>query len=135
MSCLSYLQTNSFLNSFFSTANPLTCYLFVLPVDKSDNANGLFGFKSVVPITTPESQNITAVVERQKGTEGSVTVRWAIYKGMTSQLATQDFIHSTGTLVFSERESEKVSFRFCSVTYLFKVPFATMMLCGCCVSS
>ena len=63
----------------------------------------------MLPINTPESTNITVVVERQKGTVGKVTVTWAIYKVGTSQVATEDFITPSGSLIFKERESEKVN--------------------------
>lgn len=80
---------------------------FVL-VLKSDNANGLFGFKSISPIVIQESTNVTATIERLKGRFGSATVSWSVYKVSSSALASSDFIMATGTVVFAKDENEKV---------------------------
>ena len=62
----------------------------------------------MLPISTDESRNIAVVVDRLKGSVGIVTVTWAIYKGMTSKIATEDFTTPSGSLIFSETASEKV---------------------------
>ncbi|KAK3711281.1 hypothetical protein QZH41_004331 [Actinostola sp. cb2023] len=45
-----------------------------LTVLKSDNANGLFGFKSISALTITETSNISITVDRAKGTSGAVTI-------------------------------------------------------------
>ena len=82
-----------------------------LAVLKSDNANGLFGFDSVQDLTIKESQNISIKVQRAKGSTGQVTVEWRVFKGYTgSVLATEDFLQASGTVVFKEAETEKVTY-------------------------
>ncbi|XP_048584248.1 adhesion G-protein coupled receptor V1 isoform X2 [Nematostella vectensis] len=71
-----------------------------LTVSKSDNANGLFLFDSITPISVNESTNITLVVRRDEGDSGTVTVRWGVYLG--AELATQDFLEYTGNIVFNK---------------------------------
>lgn len=81
------------------------CCLLVL---KSDNANGLFGLKSISPIVVTESTNVTVIIERSKGRFGSATVFWSVFKISTSVLASDDFIMASGSVDFAESENEKV---------------------------
>ena len=81
------------------------CYLLVL---KSDNANGLFGLKSISPIAVKESANVTVTIERSKGQFGSATVFWSVVRLSTSELALDDFIVASGSVVFAENVNEKV---------------------------
>ena len=75
---------------------------------KSDNANGLFGLKSISPIVVPESTNVTVTIERSKGQFGSATVSWNVFKVSTSVLASDDFLMASGSVDFAENENEKV---------------------------
>lgn len=75
---------------------------------KSDNANGLFGFKSVSPIVISESTNVTVTIERRKGQYGAATVTWSVFKNSSSVLASDDFTMASGNVNFIENENEKV---------------------------
>ena len=75
---------------------------------KSDNANGLFGLKSINPIVISESTNVTVTIERLKGRYGAATVYWSVFKNSSSLLASEDFIMASGSVNFAENEDEKV---------------------------
>lgn len=75
---------------------------------KSDNANGLFGFQSINPIGIQESSNVTVTIQRTRGTFGSATVSWSVYKDSSSVLASNDFLMASGTVGFANGESQKV---------------------------
>lgn len=75
---------------------------------KSDNANGLFGFQSINPIAIQESSNVTVTIQRTRGTFGSATVSWSVYKDLSSVLASNDFLMASGTVGFANGESQKV---------------------------
>ncbi|PFX17387.1 G-protein coupled receptor 98 [Stylophora pistillata] len=79
-----------------------------LKVLKSDNANGLFGLKSINPIVISESTNVTVTIERLKGRYGAATVYWSVFKNSSSVLASEDFIMASGSVNFAENEDEKV---------------------------
>lgn len=81
---------------------------FFISVLKSDNANGLFGLKSVSPIVISESTNVTVTIERLKGQFGAATVTWSVFKNSSSVLASEDFIMASGSVDFAENENEKV---------------------------
>lgn len=81
------------------------CYLLVL---KSDNANGLFGLKSISPIVVKESTNVTVTIERKEGLFGSATVYWSVVRLSTLQIASDDFTLASGSVVFAENDNEKV---------------------------
>lgn len=83
----------------------LSSFVLVL---KSDNANGLFGLKTISPIVVRESTNVTVAIERSKGQFGSVTVSWSVFKVSTSVLASDDFILASGSVDFAANENEKV---------------------------
>lgn len=79
---------------------------------KSDNANGLFGFRE--PCSPQRSENetgfITCNVARQRGNFRSVTVMWFIWQTTLGGLvsAENDFIVNNGSVVFAPGERLKV---------------------------
>lgn len=80
-------------------------------VMKSDNANGLFAFSSGQSLSRTASEtvgNITFEVRRTLGFLGEVAVNWAVYHDNGSQ-AFDDFVQSSGSLVFADGEKQKVS--------------------------
>ena len=83
-----------------------------LSVLKSDNANGLFGFREpCTPVrVASESATVVCNVLRQRGDDGTVTVTWLIQQRTAQGLssAAADFNSSTGSLVFLRGERLKV---------------------------
>ncbi|XP_031564731.1 adhesion G-protein coupled receptor V1-like [Actinia tenebrosa] len=80
----------------------------VLTVLKSDNANGLFGFERISPITMSEVSNQSITITREKGKAGQVTVSWGVYKSYRDlQLASDDFEPYQGSIVFEDQEETK----------------------------
>ena len=79
---------------------------------KSDNANGLFGFREACSPARvgSESARVVCNVLRQRGDDGSVTVSWLVQQRTAQGLtgAATDFANSTGTLVFLRGERLKV---------------------------
>ena len=79
---------------------------------KSDNANGLFGFREQCTPARVSSESGTVVcnVLRQRGDDGTVTVTWRIQQRTAQGLsdASADFNSSSGTLVFLRGERLKV---------------------------
>ena len=87
--------------------------MFVHVVLKSDNANGLFGFQQQCTpgLATYENTTITCTVERRRGDSGMVNITWTVIhiaSGGRETQALEDFINSTGLLVFYPGEKSKV---------------------------
>lgn len=87
---------------------------------KSDNANGLFEFKSSQSLSRIVSENIgnvTFQVQRTLGYRGEVIVNWVIFRENGSR-ASDDFISPSGSLIFADGEGEKVgSIRLVLLSY------------------
>ena len=81
---------------------------------KSDNANGLFGFREpCTPIrANSESVMVTCHVERQRGDDGTVLVAWLVQERTAQGLvsASADFVNPSGTLTFLRGERFQVIF-------------------------
>ena len=77
--------------------------VFDISVQKSDNANGLFGFLGTCqPQTVQEGQTLKCDVERQRGDSGAVEITWAIVEVTPNgpMLAYKVFVNATGQLLF-----------------------------------
>ena len=98
---------------------------FYLPVLKSDNANGLFGFKDQCsPIhASTEDRAFTCRVMRGRGDAGSVTLTWEIRLKDKDQPALHDFSNHTGQLLFIPGEREKVNMSTCLSAKICSNPF------------
>ncbi|XP_071506649.1 adhesion G-protein coupled receptor V1-like [Diadema antillarum] len=91
----------------------------LLSVLKSDNANGLFGFlgectSSNASTTSPESLQFTCSVQRSRGDQGIVTIKWELRHLSTDMLAVEDFVNATGEVVFQNGDREQ-TFSFITV--------------------
>ena len=77
---------------------------------KSDNANGVFAFKSSQLLSRVVLENIGNVsfdVQRTVAYRGKVIVNWGIFRENGSR-ASDDFISPSGSLIFDNGEIEKV---------------------------
>jgi len=95
--CRSKLSSFVFLHfSFFSAL-------------KSDNANGLFGFKQrCEPEVVKENGSTTCYISRARGIDGEVTVFWQAGTGDLQSENDEDFVQSAGDVTFLAGETEKV---------------------------
>ena len=78
---------------------------------KSDNANGLFGFRGSCNPETAVSEDVVfrCPIERQRGDSGTVLLTWEIVQvAPSSGPAGDDFVNTTGVMVFEPGEREKV---------------------------
>ncbi|KAM4875921.1 adhesion G-protein coupled receptor V1 [Thomomys bottae] len=74
-----------------------------LIIQKSDNANGLFGFTGAcIPETVEEGAMVSCVVERTRGALGSVHVFYAISQIQSegSNYHVEDFANASGAITF-----------------------------------
>jgi len=94
--------------------------VFVVPVLKSDNANGLFGFDGpCVPSVVPMSVNeLNCTVRRDRGTYDVATVVWQTESIDSSVSVSQYFINYTGRVLFTDEQTVAVS-RSTDTCYLF----------------
>ena len=85
-------------------------YLFNISVQKSDNANGVFGIRTCTPSQALENAIITCTIERLRGDDGIVNITWGVYQSLGSGEieATEDFLASRGMLVFNAGDRLKV---------------------------
>ena len=80
-----------------------------LTVLKSDFSNGIFSFRGpVFSLSTAEQSPPELVIVREEGLYGHVTVTWQVLSNDTNTLATSDFDHATGSILFAPMENEKV---------------------------
>ena len=96
---------------YYSTIWYVYCTIIYPPVLKSDNANGLFGFRGACDPETAESEDVVfrCPIERQRGDTGTVLLTWKIVQvAPSSGLAVDDFVNTTGVMVFEPGEREKV---------------------------
>lgn len=85
----------------------------VLPVEKSDNANGKFGLASCLPEQqSSETENITCTVTRQKGDDGAVEVVWQVFQmdSTGKHPALSDFLENRGSVIFQPGDRLKVCY-------------------------
>ena len=85
-------------------------YFFYTLVLKSDNANGVFAFKSTQLLSRVVLENVGNVsfdVLRTIAYRGKVIVNWVIFRENGSR-ASDDFISPSGSLIFDNGEREKV---------------------------
>ena len=73
-------------------------------VSTASNANGIFAFSGTEYQTSENSSQITITVERQTGTQGSVSVAYATSNGTASA---ENYTGVTGTLNFGDGENVK----------------------------
>ncbi|XP_039615272.1 adhesion G-protein coupled receptor V1 [Polypterus senegalus] len=81
-----------------------------LIIQKSDYANGLFGFTGPCsPNSTDEGSTISCVVERTRGTLDYVYVNYTITQLNSSSYAyvAEDFVNSSGTITFLPGQESK----------------------------
>uniref|UniRef100_UPI00398F1058 adhesion G-protein coupled receptor V1 isoform X2 n=1 Tax=Pristiophorus japonicus TaxID=55135 RepID=UPI00398F1058 len=80
-----------------------------LRIQKSDNANGLFGFTGTcIPQTSDEGSTISCVVERTRGVLDYVYVYYSITQIEFDNSNISDFVNASGTLTFVPRQSSEV---------------------------
>ncbi|XP_043565048.1 adhesion G-protein coupled receptor V1 isoform X2 [Chiloscyllium plagiosum] len=80
-----------------------------LRVQKSDNANGLFGFTGTcIPQTSEEGSTISCVVERTRGSLDYVYVNYTISQIESDDSNISDLVNSTGTITFEPWQSSEV---------------------------
>ena len=86
---------------------PLSLF-FSFAVLKSDYSNGLFGFSSILPISSEEGNNVTILVTRGRGLSSEVTVSWAVSM-VGGESAANDFKPTSGDLTFTENQTQEVN--------------------------
>ncbi|XP_078070005.1 adhesion G-protein coupled receptor V1 [Mustelus asterias] len=80
-----------------------------LRIQKSDNANGLFGFTGTcIPQTSEEGSTISCVVERTRGTSDYVYVNYSISQIEFDNSNMSDFANSSGIITFHPSQSSEV---------------------------
>ncbi|XP_077943744.1 adhesion G-protein coupled receptor V1 [Gasterosteus aculeatus] len=80
-----------------------------LRVLKSDNANGLFGFTGAcIPDTSEEGSTISCVIERTRGSLDQVFVNYSVTQLDSETPAHQDFVNSTGAVLFMPGKRSEV---------------------------
>ncbi|XP_067838274.1 adhesion G-protein coupled receptor V1 [Heptranchias perlo] len=80
-----------------------------LRIQKSDNANGLFGFTGTcIPQTSDEGSTISCVVERTRGALDYVYVNYSITQIESDNSNISDFVNSSGTITFLPWQSSEV---------------------------
>ncbi|XP_051876623.1 adhesion G-protein coupled receptor V1 [Pristis pectinata] len=80
-----------------------------LRIQKSDNANGLFGFTGTcIPQTASEGSTISCVVERTRGALAYVFVNYNITQVEFDSSNISDFVSSTGTITFAPQQNSEV---------------------------
>ena len=75
---------------------------------KSDYSNGLFGFSSILPISSEEGNNVTILVTRGRGLSSEVTVSWAVSM-VGGESAANDLKPTSGDITFTENQTEEVN--------------------------
>ncbi|XP_067885769.1 adhesion G-protein coupled receptor V1 [Heterodontus francisci] len=81
----------------------------MLRIQKSDNANGLFGFTGTcIPQTSDEGSTISCVVERTRGTLDYVYVKYSITQIGFNNSNISDLVNSSGTIAFHPWQSSEV---------------------------
>ncbi|XP_036383544.1 LOW QUALITY PROTEIN: adhesion G-protein coupled receptor V1 [Megalops cyprinoides] len=84
----------------------------MLRVQKSDNANGLFGFTGAcIPDTSEEGSTISCVVERTRGSLDYVYVNYTVSQidsGSSASPASADFANATGAVLFLPGQRSEV---------------------------
>ena len=96
-----------------TSGNNWILFLFLLPVLKSDNANGLFGFSGEcvsqnASTASPESLEFTCRVVRSRGDQGIVTIPWEVRHLSSDQIAEEDFVNASGVVAFGNGVREMV---------------------------
>ncbi|GCB66672.1 hypothetical protein scyTo_0007916 [Scyliorhinus torazame] len=80
-----------------------------LRIQKSDNANGLFGFTGTcIPQTSDEGSTISCVVERTRGTLDSVYVNYSISQIEVDSSNISDLVNLNGIIAFYPSQSSEV---------------------------
>ncbi|XP_048383057.2 adhesion G-protein coupled receptor V1 isoform X4 [Stegostoma tigrinum] len=80
-----------------------------LRIQKSDNANGLFGFTGTcIPQTSEEGSTISCVVERTRGALDYVHVNYTISQIELDNSNISDFGNSSGAITFEPWQSSEV---------------------------
>ncbi|XP_059825311.1 adhesion G-protein coupled receptor V1 [Hypanus sabinus] len=80
-----------------------------LRIQKSDNANGLFGFTGTcIPQMAAEGSTISCVVERTRGALDFVFVNYNITQIEFDSSDVNDFVNSTGTITFAPQQNSEV---------------------------
>ncbi|KAJ7406541.1 G-protein coupled receptor 98 isoform X1 [Willisornis vidua] len=109
-----------------------------LRIQKSDNANGLFGFTGAcIPETADEGSTISCVIERTRGDLDYVYINYIISQVDSTGInySVSDFSNSSGTITFlpwQRSESGRIAeacLMLCSGKRLLGYPFAPL-LCG-----
>ncbi|XP_038661208.1 adhesion G-protein coupled receptor V1 isoform X3 [Scyliorhinus canicula] len=80
-----------------------------LRIQKSDNANGLFGFTGTcIPQTSDEGSTISCVVERTRGTLDFVYVNYSISQIEVDSSNISDLVNLNGIITFYPSQSSEV---------------------------
>ena len=67
---------------------------------------GIFEFQSLQPVSlADESSTVSMVISRSFSVQGGVYVHWAVYQPNGYSLADNDFIETTGRVLFMDGES------------------------------